>query len=224
MEDGMTISKACALSETELLRLARYFYGDRAWDIAFALSTAARYANDPFKIADALIVAMHEGGKRVERDGKMFLSFRDETPSQADQRFCRWKAFEVYLIGQFMKLNDLVLTRASESTVLKQVFAVKPQWNRHYLSPQDVAHGAHGGGNGAHFDHDFYFRRRTSADYVLATHPYDVDDGCRQEWREIAVRTGATVQFPDDFPSWWYPKWTTLIICYREQQALQQSA
>lgn len=46
----------------------------------------------------------------------------------------------------------------------------------------------------------------------IATHPYDVDDRFRYDARRWAEPRGLRVEFPTDFPSWWYPGRTTLVV------------
>jgi hypothetical protein len=46
----------------------------------------------------------------------------------------------------------------------------------------------------------------------IATHPYDVDDRFRDGARRWAEQCGIRVEFPTDFPSWWYPGRTTLVV------------
>ena len=74
--------------------------------------------------------------------------------------------------------------------------------------------GEFGGAKWGRFDHTFWFR--SGSGYLIATHPYVPD---REEWMEFGAKTGARVEFPEDFPSWWFPGVTPLIVCTREVAA-----
>ncbi len=46
---------------------------------------------------------------------------------------------------------------------------------------------------------------------AVVAHLYGCDERCRDAARSWAARRGLQVEFPVDFPSWWYPGRTTLI-------------
>jgi hypothetical protein len=58
------------------------------------------------------------------------------------------------------------------------------------------------------FDHSWFYRvgRRTAA---IATHPYHVNE---VECRAFAASRGLTVEFPADYPSWYYPGHSKLAV------------
>ena len=62
-------------------------------------------------------------------------------------------------------------------------------------------------------DHDFFFRRLDGTPAAVAGHPYDADTPeQRAGYEAFAARAGLRVTFPMDFPSWWYPGRTTLVL------------
>lgn len=61
------------------------------------------------------------------------------------------------------------------------------------------------------FDHNYFYREivppyRPAA---IATHPYTFDDS---QFLELATKYGIDVQLIEDFPSWWFPGSTHLIL------------
>jgi hypothetical protein len=44
----------------------------------------------------------------------------------------------------------------------------------------------------------------------VVAHPYDADDAVRAEMQAWAAEHGLVLSFPD-FPSWWFPGWTTAV-------------
>jgi len=57
-------------------------------------------------------------------------------------------------------------------------------------------------------DHNYFYRanRRAAA---LVTHPYDVDQAKMEAW---ATEHRLKVSFPTDYPSWWYPGRTSIVV------------
>jgi hypothetical protein len=61
------------------------------------------------------------------------------------------------------------------------------------------------------FDHPYFYKRDRKAAAIVA-HLYGwPSDTCRAECAEIADRYGLKIETPD-FPSWWYPGGTTLVV------------
>lgn len=62
-------------------------------------------------------------------------------------------------------------------------------------------------------DHRYFYRSADRRAAALVAHPYGLKDAERQaaaiRW---AGERGLLCEFPDDFPSWWFPGSTTLIV------------
>ena len=65
-------------------------------------------------------------------------------------------------------------------------------------------------------DHPYFYRMGRNA-AALASHPYDVTKATKIAAKAWAEANGLTVAFPDDFPSWWFPGDTTLVVFTRAQ-------
>jgi hypothetical protein len=100
-----------------------------------------------------------------------------------------------WLIAEFMQRRGLKPTQ-NERAAYKDIFGQRLQW-------------PFGGCKYEIFDHTFWFRFKDESGYLIATHPYNP---VREEWAAVPAR----VEFPDDYPSWWYPGVTPLIVCIRE--------
>ncbi len=74
---------------------------------------------------------------------------------------------------------------------------------------------AHGGYNDngwwSFVDHTFWYRQGRYA-AAVATHPYTVDGGYRTEAACWANNKKLSITYPADFPSWWLPGRTTLVL------------
>ena len=62
-------------------------------------------------------------------------------------------------------------------------------------------------------DHDYFLRDAEGAPAAVVGHPYDLST----VERRVALARGADayglrVTFPDDFPSWWYPGRTAIVL------------
>lgn len=60
-------------------------------------------------------------------------------------------------------------------------------------------------------DHTYWYRRDRRA-VAVATHPYTVTPCYRAEAGLWAETKGLTIDYPGDFPSWWVPGRTTLVL------------
>jgi hypothetical protein len=75
-----------------------------------------------------------------------------------------------------------------------------------------------------HFvDHSYYFRMPSRNAAAFATNPYGL------HWtvdhpaiRAFCKQRGLQATIPDDFPSWWYPRRTTLIVFTPATSGLQE--
>ncbi|CAK0750210.1 hypothetical protein CCP1ISM_3760002 [Azospirillaceae bacterium] len=63
-------------------------------------------------------------------------------------------------------------------------------------------------------DHPFFYRSGNRAS-ALVSHPYGMSAAIRNAARTWADRNGLSVAFPEDFPSWWYPGDTTMVVFTR---------
>lgn len=84
------------------------------------------------------------------------------------------------------------------------------------FSPAVLADRKAGGGHDDHgcwgfTDHTFWYRQGRHA-AAVATHPYAVDDRYRTEAARWASARKLSVTYPADFPSWWLPGRTTLVL------------
>ena len=62
-------------------------------------------------------------------------------------------------------------------------------------------------------DHDYFLRDANGIPVAVAGHPYDVEaPGRRADYERSAAAHGLVVTFPTDFPSWWFPGRTTLVL------------
>jgi hypothetical protein len=59
-----------------------------------------------------------------------------------------------------------------------------------------------------YFDHCYYYRVNRRAAAIVA-HLYDYDD---VECRAFAVSNRLTIEQQGDYPSWWFPGFTTLVV------------
>jgi hypothetical protein len=57
-----------------------------------------------------------------------------------------------------------------------------------------------------------YFYRVNGRPVAIVAHPYMHDPGVRSECEHWAHDNGVLISFPTDFPSWWYPGHSTLVL------------
>lgn len=64
-----------------------------------------------------------------------------------------------------------------------------------------------------HIDHAYYFRTSDRRAAGLAVHLYDnINTHKQQEIRQWAGKNKLNAEYPTDFPSWWVPGSTTLVL------------
>jgi hypothetical protein len=63
---------------------------------------------------------------------------------------------------------------------------------------------------GDYIDHPYWYRSKRRA-RALAVHLYSAT-GRHNDITAWAASNGMRASFPTDFPSWWYPRWTTLVV------------
>ena len=106
----------------------------------------------------------------------------------------------------FMDKWGLRPSKASQSTAVRSIFGIGS-----YRSVFGRI-GPYLNNVGGKFDHTEVCKGLGG--YVILTQPYDVTEKVKEEQFVVAERWGARVEFPD-FPSWWYPNNTTLIMWSR---------
>lgn len=66
------------------------------------------------------------------------------------------------------------------------------------------------------FDHPYFYRDARRRAIALVSHVYTrLTDEAKTEALKQAETMGLTVEFPDDFPSWWSPGRTALVVYRR---------
>jgi hypothetical protein len=73
-------------------------------------------------------------------------------------------------------------------------------------------------GNPDYLDHPFYYREpnRPWRPAAIATHLYDWPS-YRDKVADLARRFDISAEPVSDFPSWWFPGWTTLVLYRRKE-------
>jgi hypothetical protein len=61
-----------------------------------------------------------------------------------------------------------------------------------------------------YIDHPYFYRKDRRA-RALAVHLYNAT-GRHDAIAAWAASNGMRASLPTDFPSWWYPRWTTLVV------------
>jgi hypothetical protein len=64
-------------------------------------------------------------------------------------------------------------------------------------------------------DHPYFFTDRTGRAAAIAAHLYDYDEEDAAEYCALATAWGLKVSVITDFPSWYYPTATTLVVWQR---------
>jgi hypothetical protein len=131
---------------------------------------------------------------------------KGESRSAEARRNLQLKALQHHLAVEFGRIHGWTPAR-HDFTLECLAWRGLHSGSRHWLA-----------GNSDTLDHPFFYRlgRRAAA---IAAHLYDHSTG---EWRAELTAWAAThhlaSSFPD-FPSWWFPSWTTLVLCEPGQVA-----
>ena len=115
--------------------------------------------------------------------------------------------------------QDLHATRQR----LAVLFGERHGWHlsRSDFSPSVLARRGLFNGRGYHvdpwprelIDHGYFYRKDRKA-AAVAAHLYGIFDAAkRQDTEDTAALYGLRVTWPEDFPSWYLPGRTTLIVC-----------
>jgi hypothetical protein len=115
--------------------------------------------------------------------------------------------------------QDLHATRQR----LAVVFGERHCWHlsRSDFSPSVLARGGLFNGRGYYVDpwprdlvdHGYFYRKDRKA-AAVAAHLYGTFDAAkRQDTEDTAALYGLRVNWPEDFPSWYLPGRTTLVVC-----------
>jgi hypothetical protein len=70
-------------------------------------------------------------------------------------------------------------------------------------------------------DHPYSYRMPDGR-YAVASHVYDCDQEEIKANRALASEHNLVVEYPTDFPSWWYPGHTKLVVWYPASAAVQE--
>ncbi len=66
------------------------------------------------------------------------------------------------------------------------------------------------------FDHGSMYRDQKTREYVIVSQPYEMNELKEKEDRQYASENGLIVEHISDFPSWWYPEATKLVVWRRK--------
>jgi len=123
----------------------------------------------------------------------------------------------------YPRINALQQDQQATRQRLAVLFGKRHGWrlSRSDFSPSVLARRGAFNGRGNHFDqwpralvdHGYFYRKDRKA-AAVASHLYgDFDAAKRQDTEATAALYGLRVTWPEDFPSWYLPGRTTLIVC-----------
>lgn len=123
----------------------------------------------------------------------------------------------------FPRINALRQDLQATRQRLAVLFGERHGWHlsKSAFSPSVLARGGLFNGRGYHVDpwprelvdHGYFYRRDRKA-AAVAAHLYGTFDAAkRQDTEAAAALHGLRVTWPEDFPSWYLPGRTTLIVC-----------
>jgi hypothetical protein len=123
-----------------------------------------------------------------------------ETPWQREQRLKRTHELQAELIKRFCRKHGWARTRTRTDIKMEWLGMAEP-WVHHL------------------FDHTYCLRHATRRrHYAIATHPYNVNPEYERLAQQVADEYGLLVEYPD-FPSWYYPGRTTLVLWTKDPLA-----
>lgn len=105
---------------------------------------------------------------------------------------------------------------------LALLFGKRRRWHlsRSDFSPTVLARGGLFDGRGVHavawshdlVDHGYFYRKDRKA-VAVASHLYgELNEAKRRNIASMAAHLGLKAEWPEDFPSWWAPNSTTLVV------------
>ena len=123
----------------------------------------------------------------------------------------------------YARINALQQDLQATRQRLAVLFGERHGWHlsKSAFSPSVLARGGLFNGRGYHVDpwprelvdHGYFYRRDRKA-AAVAAHLYGTFDAAkRQDTEATAALCGLRVTWPEDFPSWYLPARTTLIVC-----------
>jgi len=121
-----------------------------------------------------------------------------------------------------MKIEKLQRKLNVSQRRLAVLFGQSRGWrlSRSAFSPTVLARNGLFDGRGYHFeywprelvDHGYFYRKNRLA-IGVASHLYgDFHEAKRQEIEALAAHYGLKAEWPEDFPSWWVPGGTRLVV------------
>ena len=121
-----------------------------------------------------------------------------------------------------MKIEKLQRRLNASQRRLAVLFGQSRGWrlSRSAFSPTVLARNGLFDGRGYHFeywprelvDHGYFYRKNRLA-IGVASHLYgDFHDAKRKEIEAFAAHHGLKAEWPEDFPSWWVPGSTRLVV------------
>jgi hypothetical protein len=120
----------------------------------------------------------------------------------ADELAKLCEASEGYAPKQWWRMERIQNQLAAE-------FGRRRGWKRSRLSPSSAYRDLFGGPALMHQIDNPYLYRMPNGHYAIASHVYNYD---RDEDRALAARHNLIVEHVTDFPSWWYPGHTKLVV------------
>lgn len=128
----------------------------------------------------------------------------------------------------YPRINALQQDLRATRERLAVIFGERDGWrlSRSQFSPSVLARRGLFNGRGYHVDswprelvdHGYFYRKDRMA-AAVAAHLYGTFDAAkRQDTEATAALYGLRVSWPEDFPSWYLPGRTTLIVCTPQAQ------
>jgi hypothetical protein len=114
----------------------------------------------------------------------------DAPKGYAPKQWSRMEKIQAQLAAEFGRRRGWKRSRSSPSSVYRDLFGA-PELMRLIDNP--------------------YFYCMPNRRYAIASHVYNYD---RDEDRALAAKHNLTVEHITDFPSWWYPGETKLVVWY----------
>jgi hypothetical protein len=123
----------------------------------------------------------------------------------ADELAKLCEASEGYASKQWSRMEKVQAQLAAE-------FGRRRGWKRSRSSPSTVYRDLFAGPALMHLIDNPYVYRMPNGHYAIASHVHNYN---RDKDRALAARHNLVVEHVTDFPSWWYPGETKLVVWYR---------
>jgi hypothetical protein len=149
------------------------------------LRRAAEITGDPNDLAQQLRV--------------LLMPPPDETRNAEAQRLFEQKAIQHHLAVAFGHRHGWTLSHSE--------FTLRCLARRAHHDPYGLFQG-----NADALDHPYFYRAQRRA-AAIAVHLYrGAGDTAEDQVTAWAASHGLAASFPTDFPSWWFPGWTRLVV------------